>query len=189
MNHNLALNKILVVDIETTCWDNKAPDTEESEIIEIGLAILYTPSTLDRAGLIIEQTPEIIVKPQRSTISKFCTKLTTLTQEQVDNGVLLSQAVDLLIQKYDSKNTVWASWGDFDRKIFVNNCSMYGIIYPFNVRHINIKTLFALTHSLKKEIGMAEALKLTGLPLIGTHHRGRDDAYNIAKLLELILWG
>ena len=34
---------------------------------------------------------------------------------------------------------------------------------------------------------MAQALKLVGIELQGTHHRGIDDAKNIAKLLPYIL--
>ena len=33
----------------------------------------------------------------------------------------------------------------------------------------------------------AEALAKAGLPLIGTHHRGIDDARNIARLAGLVL--
>jgi inhibitor of KinA sporulation pathway (predicted exonuclease) len=36
-------------------------------------------------------------------------------------------------------------------------------------------------------VGLDEALRLVGLPLEGTHHRGGDDAWNIAALLAAIL--
>ena len=38
-----------------------------------------------------------------------------------------------------------------------------------------------------KEVGMARALQMVGLPLDGSHHRGLDDARNIAKLLPFAL--
>jgi 3'-5' exoribonuclease 1 len=34
---------------------------------------------------------------------------------------------------------------------------------------------------------MSEALKLAGIELLGTHHRGIDDARNIARLMPYIL--
>jgi hypothetical protein len=34
---------------------------------------------------------------------------------------------------------------------------------------------------------MAEALAILDLPLIGTHHRGDDDAWNIALILATLL--
>lgn len=40
---------------------------------------------------------------------------------------------------------------------------------------------------LDREVGMPEALDLLGLKLEGTHHRGIDDASNIAKILEILL--
>lgn len=38
-----------------------------------------------------------------------------------------------------------------------------------------------------KSCGMARALEIAGLPLEGTHHRGADDARNIARLAALVL--
>jgi inhibitor of KinA sporulation pathway (predicted exonuclease) len=34
---------------------------------------------------------------------------------------------------------------------------------------------------------MAEALRQVSLPLVGTHHRGIDDARNIARLLDWLV--
>jgi inhibitor of KinA sporulation pathway (predicted exonuclease) len=34
---------------------------------------------------------------------------------------------------------------------------------------------------------MDEALDLLGLELIGTHHRGVDDAYNVARILYTLI--
>jgi inhibitor of KinA sporulation pathway (predicted exonuclease) len=42
---------------------------------------------------------------------------------------------------------------------------------------------------LAKPVGMAQALSITGLPPEGRHHRGDDDAWNIAALiLHLASW-
>ena len=37
------------------------------------------------------------------------------------------------------------------------------------------------------EVGMAQALEMLGFPLLGTHHRGDDDAWNIAAILAELL--
>ncbi len=34
------LDQILIVDVESTCWDEPPPHCEESEIIEIGLSVV-----------------------------------------------------------------------------------------------------------------------------------------------------
>jgi inhibitor of KinA sporulation pathway (predicted exonuclease) len=58
-----------------------------------------------------------------------------------------------------------------------------GIKYPFSPKHINVKTLLAVALNWQREVGMARALQTLEIPLEGTHHRGGDDAWNIAKIL------
>jgi inhibitor of KinA sporulation pathway (predicted exonuclease) len=43
--------------------------------------------------------------------------------------------------------------------------------------------MFAEAMGLKKAKGLGRALRIAGLELLGTHHRGIDDARNIARLL------
>ena len=100
--------------------------------------------------------------------------------------MLFSEAVQYLMGM-GSKNVIWASYGDYDRKIFTAQCEREGVEYPFSDEHLNIKSLFAFKQQLKQAIGMARALKMLKLPLEGTHHRGKDDAFNTAKLLGHIL--
>ena len=55
--------------------------------------------------------------------------------------------------------------------------------YPFGRRHVNAKVVFTSARGLRKRPGMARALDIVGLPLEGRHHRGEDDAWNIAALI------
>lgn len=175
------LDQILVVDIEATCWEGAIPPGQESEIIEIGIC------PLDIASGQRLQKESILVKPECSCVSEFCTQLTTLTQEQVDQGIAFSEASSILRKKYLSKDRIWASYGDYDRRQFQRQCQTRSITYPFGNRHINIKTLLAIVYVLPREVGMAQALELLNLPLEGTHHRGGDDAWNIAGILSTLL--
>ena len=175
------LDAIIVVDIESTCWKKEPPPGEESEIIEVGVCLL------DVASATPKEKESILVKPQRSRVSKFCTELTTLTQEQVDKGVSFAQACGVLKSKYKSPQRVWASYGDYDRNMFEKQTLSRDIKYPFGPRHINVKTLFALAYNLEKEVGMPAALEILKIPLEGTHHRGGDDAWNISKILGKLL--
>jgi len=68
------LDRILVIDVEATCWEGNPPPGQTSEIIEIGLCMLDVP-TLTRA-----EQRTIIVRPVCSRVSAYCTQLTTLTQ-------------------------------------------------------------------------------------------------------------
>lgn len=175
------LDHIIVVDIESTCWDGSPPPGEVSEIIEIGVCPLEL-STGRRLG-----KRSILVRPARSRVSEFCTRLTTLTQEQVDSGVTFTVACEILRREYQSRERVWASYGDYDRTMFQSQCAATGVQYPFGPRHVNVKTLFAIARGLAHEVGMGESLGLMNVPLEGTHHRGDDDAWNIAGILGALV--
>jgi inhibitor of KinA sporulation pathway (predicted exonuclease) len=174
-------DKITVIDIESTCWkENNSRDI--NEIIEIGICPIETKS-----GNVLEPK-SIIVKPTYSTVSEFCTELTTLTQEDVDNGISFSDACSILVNEYETKKYVWSSYGFYDRNQFEIQCERENVQYPFSYAHINVKILFALVNSLKRQVGMTDALKMLKIPLKGTHHRGGDDAQNIAQILSRILF-
>ncbi len=175
------LDRVIVVDVESTCWEGEPPSGQESEIIEIGLC------PLEVASGELQETRSILVRPERSSVSDFCTRLTTLTQEQVDSGISFEEACALLRREYRTTERVWASYGDYDRKQFERQCRAVGLPYPFGSRHLNVKSLFAIVHALPREAGMNEALAMMGLTLEGTHHRGGDDAHNIARILQGLL--
>ena len=176
-----AMDTVLVVDVEATCWEASPPPGQQAEIIEIGYALLDVPlGKIRREG-------SILVRPQRSRVSAFCTDLTTLTQAQVEEGISFEEACRFLRESLDSQAGTWASYGDYDRKQFVRQCASFEVPYPFGEAHLNVKSLFARTHGLRREVGMATALKVLERPLIGTHHRGDDDARNIAGILADLL--
>lgn len=175
------LDQVIVVDVESTCWEGEPPPGQESEVIEIGVCALDVAS-----GRRLERR-SILVKPERSTVSPFCTRLTTLTQEQVDGGIPFRQACAMLRETCLTKDRVWASYGDYDRRQFERQGQARAVGYPFGPGHLNVKSLFALTHALSREVGMSEALALLNLPLEGVHHRGGDDAWNIAGILSELL--
>lgn len=178
------LRIINIVDIESTCWDKPEdkPTNEQNEIIEIGIV------ALDVQSLQIVDKDSILIKPQFSTVSPFCTKLTTITQDLLDKeGISLKAALELLKGKYKPHMRTWASYGDYDREEFKKNCQRIGEENVWGKTHLNIKNLLALHKGLKREIGMAEACALLGIPMTGTHHRGLDDAENIAKIYAKVI--
>jgi len=61
------LDQIIVVDIESTCWEGAIPAGQESEILEIGVC------TVDIASGRRLEKESILVKPERSKVSPFCT--------------------------------------------------------------------------------------------------------------------
>jgi inhibitor of KinA sporulation pathway (predicted exonuclease) len=176
-----ARGEILVIDVEATCWQGLPPPGEQSEIIEIGLCVLDL-ATRERSGRV-----SLLVRPERSRVSAFCTELTTLTQEEVDGGILFVEACERLRTQYRSRERTWASYGAYDRNQFERQCEAFGVEYPFGPEHVNVKALLAERLGLAKQVGMAAGLRKLALPLEGTHHRGGDDARNIAAILAR-LW-
>lgn len=176
------LDRVLVIDVEATCWENgKPPDGQRPEIIEIGVCMLDV-RTGERVG-----RQSILVKPEQSHVSAFCTDLTSLTPAQVAGGVSFERACRMLQRKYRARRRVWASYGDFDRRQFERQCHERGITYPFGSTHINVKSLLAIMRGLRHEVGMKHAMELFDLPMEGRHHRAVDDAWNTALLLSHLI--
>ncbi len=175
------LDQILVVDLESTCWEGPAPEGQSSEIIEIGLCVV------DVASLERIEKRSLLVKPVRSEVSDFCTRLTTLTAGDLSQGGSLADAVRILRREYRSRERLWASWGDYDRRQFERVCRLFEVGYPFGPGHLNVKTLSAVATGCSREMGLGEAFAALGWRMEGTHHRGDDDAWNIATVLCRLL--
>jgi len=174
-------DKIVVVDLEATCWEGyTAPPGQENEIIEIGICLL------DPRLARITAKRSIMVRPIESIISEFCTELTTITPQQVEQaGITFKEACYILEQQYDTRNRLWASWGSFDRQLFRTQCKRRGIRYPFSKKHSNLKRVFQDAYG--ERMGLARALAASGIEPAGTAHRGDDDAYNTAALLNHLM--
>ena len=173
-------NKLLIIDLESTCWDDKPREyaTQNSEIIEIGIT-LY--STIDKKIL---ESKSYLVKPEKTEISKFCTELTTITEEMVKDKPNLKRTIEQINKDFNLKNLTWGSWGLYDYKQLQRECRRKNIRNPFSERnYINIKTMVALSKGWVKAKGIGNALDSLGLTFEGTAHRGIDDTKNIANIL------
>ncbi|MBD1850994.1 3'-5' exonuclease [Leptolyngbya sp. ST-U4] len=173
----------LVLDLEATCCNQDTIKRHQMEIIEIG-AVMVEAQNLN----VIEEFQTFIRPTRYPVLTEFCKSLTSITQEQVDQAPGYVEAIALLqhwLSNYP--NEVFGSWGDYDRNQFKQDSKYHNVPFPIAYPHVNLKQLFSSTQGLPKRYGMAEALQLAGVALEGTHHRGIDDARNIAKLLPFIL--
>ena len=171
-------DKVLVVDVEATCWSGQPPKGEYQEIIEIGVV------PVDLMKMEIGQGESIYVRPGRSTLSPFCTELTGITHGILrENGVTYDDAIKRLTSEYDSRICTLVSWGDFDRNMFWKGTDLYGSDFPFHKTHFNIKYFFSMWQGGAKLYGLGKALKKMGIEFEGRPHCGKDDAYNTAKIL------
>jgi len=124
---------------------------------------LYAPSPAGGLPLAVNQSRGFVSEPE----------IVTLRQTGS-----LADAVKILKKEYSSKDRLWASWGDYDRRQFERVCKDQGVGYPFGPSHLNVKSLFAAGVGSGHEMGLDGAYKHLGLTMEGTHHRGDDDAWS-----------
>ena len=170
---------ILVIDLEATCDEGDGLPGEDMEVIEVG-AVWATAE-----GEVLDSFESLVRPTLHPQLSAFCQALTGIRQADVDTAPLFPEVAAQLAsfaQRYPAA-AVWGSWGKFDDKQIQRDCQRHGVASPLPaLSHVNLKRQFAKSRKIK-EVGMARALQMVGLPLDGAHHRGLADATNIAKLL------
>jgi inhibitor of KinA sporulation pathway (predicted exonuclease) len=175
----------LIIDLEATCSNDGTVPRDEMEIIEIGAVMLGA------RNFEIASEFQIFVKPVRHPeLTPFCRELTNIRQEDVDIAPSFAQSVARL-QAWMAgyADALFCSWGDYDRNQFKQDCEFHRINYPFGPEHLNLKAEFAKQFGLKKKLGITGALKHLGLEFVGSHHRGLDDAKNIARIVRRVMAG
>jgi inhibitor of KinA sporulation pathway (predicted exonuclease) len=176
--------RFLVVDLEATCADDGSIAPEEMEIIEIGACW----ATQD--GAVLERFQHLVRPLMQPVLTAFCKQLIGITQAEVDQAPLFpvaARALQAFANNIESTDTVWMSWGNYDCKQLSRDAERHGIAMPLIMPHQNAKRLFAKAQRIGKEVGMVRACALTGNSMEGQHHRGLDDAVNIARLIPWVL--
>lgn len=166
-------SSLIVFDLEATCEDRNLVRNFDNEIIEIGAVKLVNGEIVDEF--------QIFVKPTKNkTLTNFCKKLTSIKQEDVDNGYSYPEAIDKF--KLWSEGFTLCSWGLYDRKQLEKDNRRYGLDTEWISNHRNLKAEHGVLKGLKKPVGVGRALNMAGLKFIGVQHRGIDDAKNIARI-------
>ena len=166
----------IVFDLEATCWKDRSLPLK-SEIIEIGAL------KIDRHQKICDEFSKFVRPKMNPKLSDFCKELTTIRQEDIDEASPFPEVITKFqewIGQHD--DFVLCSWGFYDKKQLRLDCDLHHLPANWTKDHISLKHQFAQLKNLKRPIGMGGALKMEGLKLEGTHHRGIDDARNIAKI-------
>ncbi len=166
----------IIVDLEATCWEGH--DKSRNETIEIGAVLI------NEHGQFLSEF-ESFVKPIKFPIlSDFCKSLTSISQKDVDGAPYFYEAIEDFKKWFGHGETdyVICSWGFYDRKQFESDCELHHLDIEWLKPHISLKHQHGKLARQKRALGMKRALELEGLSLEGTHHRGIDDARNIAKI-------
>jgi len=176
---------IIVFDLELTCWPEDHPLKSQQmsicEVTEIGAVIL------DARTLKEKRRFTRTVRPVNHPIlTDFCTKLTGITQAEVDGSPML---LDVLSSLYDDgelpdpSTFIWASWGGDARWLQseVNSKTPDGDEpFSFDPRFINIKLLDAT--KCGKRRGLKTACKSLGIDQALPAHRALPDAVTTAEV-------
>ncbi len=171
----------VIVDLEATCWE-KGTSPDRMETIEIGAVFLESAS-----GPASREFARFIKPVVEPNLSEFCQQLTTIQQEQVNSADYFWNVFPQFVEWIGPEPFILSSWGVYDLNQFRRDCERHKMQLPESFqRHINLKQDFAQILDVKK-CGMSTALELLNLSLEGTHHRGIDDARNIARIAQVIL--
>ena len=164
-----------VMDLELTCDENFPRDKQE--IIEIGIVIT------DLRFNFIAEISEFVRPVNYPILTDYCTKLTGITQKDVDSANTLPEVVRHLM-KYElppREEFMWCCWGrdavwlqnELNIKIEETEDKII-----FDSRYINIKYLD------NKRRGLKKALAAYGIEQVEPAHRALADAKSTALLAK-----
>lgn len=151
-------------------------ELNNSKIIQIGIAIGSTKANI--------HTHKWYINPGEP-ISGFITKLTGITQQDIDE-----KAVDLSIAAFEigeliKKHNTFVNpvqWGHDDSKYLKEEFKARDIKFPhFGHRDIDVKTIFTYiqaSRNMKSRSGLRNSMQKFNLKFEGDAHRADIDAYN-----------
>jgi len=173
----------LVMDFEATCEldDRSWPN----EIIEFP-AVLLDATTLEA----VSEFREFVRPTERPLLTAFCTELTGIVQADVEGADTLDRVLFHFTEWLapyvggDPHAALPVTCGDWDLQTMLpKESKRKSLKIPATLRRwCNVKVAF-LQATGDKGRGMADMLSALGLPLVGRHHSGIDDARNIATIL------
>jgi GrpB-like predicted nucleotidyltransferase (UPF0157 family)/inhibitor of KinA sporulation pathway (predicted exonuclease) len=171
---------LIVYDLEATCWEGNQP-RERQETIQIGAVRL--DAALNPAG---EFSCFVKTKDER-VISEFCTRLTSVRQEDTDAAEPFPLALEAFSNWIGKGLFRTASWSAYDLAQLQLDCGRNGITLPAPLeRHLDLQAVYARIN--KEPIRpMIEAMRSKGLDFEGRQHTGITDARNGARLARLTL--
>ncbi|NWI16761.1 ERI2 exoribonuclease, partial [Crypturellus soui] len=188
---------VAVVDLEATCWQDAG--RRPPETIEFPAVLLNTAS-----GEVEAEFHSYVQPQEHPLLSAFCTELTGITQNQVEEGVPLSICLSQFlkwIQKIqkekkilfisdipnhstsEAKLCTFVTWTDWDLGVCLHyECKRKQLRKPDILNAwIDLKATYKLFYNRKPQ-GLKGALQDLGIAFVGREHSGLDDSRNTARL-------
>jgi len=172
--------RIVVVDVEATCW-KKGVFSRKKETIEIGAVSLL----LDRDGA---EWPEFqtFVRPLKlPRLSSFCRELTGIRQEDVDTAPGFPEALQLFLEWSQPLETiVLATWSPYDAWQLDLDLEAHALP-KLGVPFLDVKKLAATIIGGKNLEETAR--ELAPESVVMPRHRAINDARRTARILQRLL--
>jgi ERI1 exoribonuclease 3 len=178
------VNYFLVLDFEATCDDSKK--IKPQEIIEFPVLKINARTMKEESFF-----HSYVMPTYHPKLTPFCTQLTGITQEMVDDKPSLKTCLSNFHKWLGAEGLLnpgvsfcFVTCGDWDLKTMLpGQCTAFGLHHPeYMKRWMNIKFVFQDLMG-QKAYGMPNMLDKLGLKLAGRHHSGIDDSRNIAQIL------
>lgn len=161
----------IILDFEAT-----NDDFNRVEIIEIGAVRVVNNEIVD--------TFQTFIKPTKSELTPFIEKLTGITWQNLEEAPVFTEVYGDFLKWADFNNHFFASWGDWDGKIFLKTFESWNLPQP-EISRVNLKTLQKTKRGTKAK-GLKKAARAEGLEFEGSPHRALDDALMAAKIFQKI---
>lgn len=176
--------RLIVFDLEATCWEPEEP--ERVEILEIG-AVDLGRCPAGGGPPDHGEFSEVVRPVTTSALGEFCLNLIPISQVEADGAdpfpIVFGRFVDWI-----GDGPFWlGSWGSFDRTQWTLECRRLGLAMPRGFAgHIDFRREFARWKRVRPP-GLKAAMEAAGLTMEGTTHRALDDARNLARLARILL--
>lgn len=174
-----------VVDLEATCQEN-INKKDINEIIEIGVVACNDNSE------IIFYWSSVIQPKLNKTLSKFCKKLTSINQYEINEAQNFNEVIENFISfcktmNIDSSSCVWYTWGEWDLGCLIYDCERNKSSFPFG-EHRDLRNIYIKKRnlSLSEKTGLQFIAKREGISHSSGFHRALFDAKIAAEIAKII---
>ncbi|KAJ3066184.1 3'-5' exoribonuclease 1, partial [Rhizoclosmatium hyalinum] len=174
-----------VFDVEATCRENN--NGWAHEIIEFPVVLIDA-----RSFSVCDEFRSFVRPLINPELTDFCTQLTGITQDQVENAPTFPEVLKLFesfLSKHQIKHSRMAfiTDGPWDIRDFVRNQCIYSNIKlpSYLSSYIDLRRMFTKFYGRKegKRANLNGMLSLLGMQFEGREHSGIDDTRNIARIV------
>ncbi|XP_015605400.1 ERI1 exoribonuclease 3 [Cephus cinctus] len=176
---------LLVLDLECTC--DKDKEIVPQEIIELPCVAIRIKDWK------VQDVFHEYIKPRfHPTLTPFCTELTGIMQETVDDQKHFPETFFMFCKWLteggffeEGNESAFVTSGDWDLKVMLpKQCELEGITVPeYFTSWIDLKRIFA-TATQYYPRSLRQMLVKLQLPMHGRLHSGIDDVTNMIKVME-----